>query len=87
MAARSAVPGPRLTERDHADLARIISSYPEWRIWRSQAGRWWATRIGRKAWDSREDPDFAMTVDGDTLEDLDAELAAQSQISRRARGS
>jgi hypothetical protein len=87
MAARGAVPGPRHTERDHADLTRVSSSYPEWHIWRSQAGRWWATRIGREAWDSHKDPDFAMTVDGDTLEDLGVELASQTQISGRARGS
>lgn len=87
MAARTTVPGPRDTERDQADLTRLGSSYPEWNIWRSQAGRWWATRIGGEAWDCHKDPDFAMTVDGDTLEDLGVELASQTQISRRARGS
>ncbi len=87
MAARTTVPGPGHTERDQADLTRLISRYPEWSIWQSQAGRWWATRIGREAWDGHKDPDFAMTVDGDTLEDLGVELASQTQISRRAGGS
>jgi hypothetical protein len=68
------------------DLTQLASSYPGWHIWRSQAGRWWATRIGRAAWDNHQDPDFAMTIDADTLDELAIELARQNHESRTAGG-
>jgi hypothetical protein len=59
-------------------LAAVAAAYPGWHIWRSQAGRWWATRLGREAhWGGYNDGDFAMTIDADTLEELARELAYQ----------
>ena len=57
-------------------LAAIRDQYPGWRPFRSDAGRWWASRVGRRphnppAW-------FAMTVDGDDLEQLREALGRQS---------
>jgi hypothetical protein len=60
------------------DLAQLSSGYPGWHIWRSQAGRWWATRLGKVAWDTHHDPDFAMTIDADTPEGLAKQLARQN---------
>jgi hypothetical protein len=64
-----------MTEEDQLRL-----DFPSWHVWRSQAGRWWATRLGRVAWDRHHDPDFAMTVDADTLANLRTELTTQSGL-------
>jgi hypothetical protein len=61
------------------DLTQLAAGYPDWHIWQSQAGRWWATRVGRAvAWDIHADPDFAMTIDADSLDQLAQELAYQT---------
>jgi hypothetical protein len=61
------------------DLTQLAAGYPDWHIWQSQAGRWWATRMGRvAAWDTHDHPDFAMTIDADSLEQLAKELAYQA---------
>jgi hypothetical protein len=61
------------------DLTQLAAGYPDWHIWQSQAGRWWATRVGRvAAWDTHDDPDFAMTIDADSLEQLAKELEYQT---------
>jgi hypothetical protein len=58
----------------------IAQQFPGWHIWRSQAGRWWATRLGNVAWDRHHDPGFAMTVDADTPAELVMVLARQPQV-------
>jgi hypothetical protein len=64
------------------DLTQLAAAYPDWHIWRSQAGRWWATRVGRvAAWDTHGDPDFAMTIDADSLDQLAQELAYQANTT------
>jgi hypothetical protein len=62
------------------ELAGIARDYPAWHVWRSQAGRWWATRLGHirpPAGDG--DADYALTLDADTAGELRAALAAQDQ--------
>lgn len=61
------------------ELDRLRDDFPSWHVWRSQAGRWWATRLGRVAWDHHNDPDFAMTVDAHTLSQLRIELTTQTE--------
>lgn len=61
-----------------AALAAIRLRCPGWRPWLSDAGRFWATRIGSRL---PEHPAarFAMTVDGDTAEQLIEAIAAQPE--------
>jgi hypothetical protein len=60
-------------------LAGIASDYPAWHVWRSQAGRWWATRLGHLRPPDDRDGDYAMTLDADTAGELRAALAAQGR--------
>jgi hypothetical protein len=60
------------------ELAGIARDFPAWHVWRSQAGRWWATRLGHlRPPDDRDE--YAMTLDADTAGELRAALAAQSR--------
>ena len=60
------------------ELARLSEAYQGWHIWRSQAGRWWATRLGRDThWGAECGTGYAMTIDADTLAGLARELACQ----------
>ena len=59
------------------ELAGIARDYPAWHVWRSQAGRWWATRLGHIRPSAGRDADYAMTLDADTADGLRAALAAQ----------
>ena len=65
------------------ELAGIARDFPAWHVWRSQAGRWWATRLGHLRppadRDRDRDEDYAMTLDADTAGELRAALAAQSR--------
>jgi len=63
-----------------ADLAGIARDYPAWHVWRSQAGRWWATRLGHiRPPVGAGDPGYALTLDADTAGELRAALAAQGR--------
>ena len=62
-----------------AELSRIAGEFPGWRPWVSDAGRWWATRRGRRpadppAW-------WAMTVDADDAEGLRSAIAEQERLA------
>jgi hypothetical protein len=68
--------------RTHMDdeLSSIERDYPAWHIWRSQAGRWWATRLGHArptASAEAGEPEFALTLDADTAAELRQALARQ----------
>jgi hypothetical protein len=56
-------------------LAAIRRQYPDWRPWRSDAGRFWATRAGTLP--RRIPPGYAMTLDGDTPAQLAEAIRAQ----------
>jgi hypothetical protein len=58
--------------------AEIGREYPGWNPWQSSAGRWWAARVGRAP------SGGAMTVDGDTPDQLRAALAEQEGIAGSA---
>jgi hypothetical protein len=60
--------------------AMIEQDYPAWHVWQSQAGRWWATRLGHvrpPADRDLKDPEFAMTLDADTAAELREALDLQ----------
>jgi hypothetical protein len=68
------------------ELSSIERDYPAWHIWRSQAGRWWATRLGHArppaiaavaAAAAAGEPEFALTLDADTAAELRQALASQ----------
>ena len=59
------------------ELSKLRDKYPGWHIWMSQARRLWATRKGRISLCHRPDSRWSMTVDADTSEDLDKQLAEQ----------
>ena len=58
------------------------AEFPGWHIWRSNAGRWWATRTGSVL--RREDlgTGRVMTVDADDETALREQLAAQAGLDR-----
>lgn len=51
-------------------LAAIRKQFPGWHPWRSDAGRFWATRNGEHHWDADHPSGWSMTVDADTAAEL-----------------
>jgi hypothetical protein len=49
--------------------AAIEADFPDWTVWRSDAGRWYATRAGRLT-DEQLRSGYAMTVAADGEESL-----------------
>ena len=58
-------------------VTQLESEFPGWHIWRSSAGRWWATRTGSVL--RREDLSTGrvMTLDADDERGLRDQLANQ----------
>lgn len=63
-----------------SSLAAIRNAFPDWRPWRSDAGRCWAVRTGRLPGRGREYR--AMTVDGDTPDQLAQAIEAEEAKAR-----
>ena len=63
-------------------IAQLEAEFPGWHIWRSSAGRWWATRTGTVP--RREDLGTArvMTVDADDASALRDQLGVQASLDR-----
>ena len=63
-------------------ITRFEAEFPGWHIWRSNAGRWWATRTGTIL--RREDlgTGRVMTVDADDEDALGVQLTAQAALDR-----
>ena len=63
-------------------VAELEADFPGWHVWRSNAGRWWATRTGAVL--RREDlgTGRVMTVDADDVGALRVQLRAQAQLDR-----
>jgi hypothetical protein len=59
-------------------LAEIAREFPDWTIWRSDAGRWWATRHHPLTEEER-DAGYAMTIDADDPEGLRGRLLEQQR--------
>jgi hypothetical protein len=58
-------------------LAAIGRDFPGWHAWRSSAGRFWATRMAHRRRPDDAPVHWALTVDGDTPDDLRRALAGQ----------
>src|SRR6516165_7170177 len=67
-------------------LAELEAEFPGWHVWRSNAGRWWATRTGSVL--RREDlgTGRVMTVDADDASSLRSQLLTQIQLDREVMG-
>ncbi len=63
-------------EQASIELASIEGDYPGWKPWRSDGGRWWATRIGARLPESPPEW-WAMTVYGETADGLRDALEVQ----------
>ena len=62
------------------ELSSIERDYPAWHVWQSQAGRWWATRLGHAgppAGGQAGEPGCTLTLDTDTSAELRQALAGQ----------
>ncbi|MEV6981497.1 hypothetical protein AB0M95_09590 [Sphaerisporangium sp. NPDC051017] len=66
-------------------LAEIAREFPDWTIWRSDAGRWWATRH-RLLTEEERDAGGAMTVDADDSKGLRERLLEQREPLPPAEG-
>jgi hypothetical protein len=58
-------------------IARLEAEFPGWHIWRSNAGRWWATRTGFVLYRENLGTGRVMTVDADDERGLRDQLADQ----------
>ncbi|HEX6469852.1 MAG TPA: hypothetical protein VF069_12210 [Streptosporangiaceae bacterium] len=71
---------------DFADLkAAIEAEFPGWLVWRSDAGRWYATRTGDLT-DAQLQAGFAMTVAADDSAGLRVLLREQQDKDRGEGG-
>lgn len=61
-------------------LAEARARHPSWSVWVSDAGRYWATRRGKQQITARTPPDWAMTIDADSLADLEPEIERQEAL-------
>ncbi|MET8158866.1 hypothetical protein ABZT47_21045 [Sphaerisporangium sp. NPDC005289] len=60
-------------------LAEIAREFPDWTIWRSDAGRWWATRHHLLT-EHERDAGGAMTIDADDPAGLRERLLEQRRL-------
>ena len=67
-------------------IAQLEAEFPGWHIWRSNAGRWWATRTGSVL--RREDlgTGRVMTLDSDDESGLRDQLAGQATLDSQIGG-
>jgi len=63
-------------------IAQLEAEFPGWHIWRSNAGRWWATRTGSVVRRDELGTGRVMTLDADDATDLRQQLAAQARLDR-----
>lgn len=63
-------------------IAQLEAEFPGWHIWRSSAGRWWATRTGLVLRRDELGAGRVMTVDADDEAGLREQLATQANLDR-----
>ena len=63
-------------------IAQLEAEFPGWHIWRSSAGRWWATRTGFVLRQENLGTGRVMTLDADDEPDLRRQLTAQDGLDR-----
>lgn len=65
-------------------LAEAQARHPYWGVWISSAGRYWATRRGNLRLTETVHPGWAMTVDADSLAELETRIKAQEGYEQGA---
>lgn len=65
-----------------ADL--LAAKFPDWSIWRSDKGRWWATRRTPLSKAEEQQPGVDRMVDADTPANLDKLLSDQAKRTGKA---
>jgi hypothetical protein len=63
-------------------VAQLEAEFPGWHIWRSSAGRWWATRTGFVLRRENLGTGRVMTLDADDEPDLRGQLTTQADLDR-----
>ena len=63
-------------------IAQLEAEFPGWHIWRSSAGRWWATRTGTVLRREGLGTGRVMTVDADDAAALSDQLTVQASLDR-----
>ncbi|GAA3448167.1 hypothetical protein [Planomonospora venezuelensis] len=61
-------------------LQDLQAAFPGWCIWRSSAGRLWATRTGRHLTDAELDRGLCRTIDADDVPELAQHLRDQEGL-------
>lgn len=82
----SAEPGPSMStgevKAENGALAQARARHPHWGIWISSAGRYWATRQGSARLTTPVHVGWAMTVDADSLAELETRIQAQKHYEQ-----
>jgi hypothetical protein len=60
--------------------AQLAVEFPGWHIWRSSAGRWWATRTGLVLRREELGTGRVMTLDADDAKALREQLTIQANL-------
>ncbi|WP_300614381.1 hypothetical protein [Trebonia sp.] len=68
------------------ELAELKAEFPGWHVWRSNAGRWWATRTGTVLRRDELGAGRVMTVDADDAAALRDELLLQARLDQEIAG-
>lgn len=71
----------KLKATDQA-LAEARARHPDWGIWLSTASRYWASRQGNIRFAKHANSRWAMTVDADSLPELEARLREQEEYDQ-----
>jgi hypothetical protein len=61
-------------------IAQLEAEFPGWHIWRSSAGRWWATRTGQVLHRENLGTGRVMTLDADEASALRDQLTVQASL-------
>jgi len=67
-------------------LAELEAEFPGWHVWRSSAGRWWATRTGSVLRRDELGAGRVMTVDADDVRALRDQLLLQARLDGEIAG-
>jgi hypothetical protein len=63
-------------------LTGARARHPSWGIWLSSAGRYWATRRGNLRLTENVHAGWAMTVDADSLVELETRIKEQEEYDQ-----
>jgi hypothetical protein len=74
----------------HPDLTALYrqaqARHPHWGIWISSAGRYWASRRGNIRVTEHAHPGWAMTIDADSLAELETRISKQEEYGQDPAG-